>query len=118
MGSVKCGISSVLMPLKQWLNKDPDIAAGFNSYLKSRDLDLLLAMNAYTDPEFHRELALYTPDNNLREKTLSFLKKSDLGLKDIGHGDIMGDISFFSQGNLSRSRKKLQPLLNDFFSNL
>lgn len=123
MGAIKCGISSVLMPLKQWIGKDPVIVKGFDSYLKERGLDLLLAMNAYTDPEFHRDLALYSPDQNLRKRVISHLESKELGLEEfdpgeIDPGEIEGseNISFFAQGDLSKSRKKLQPILNEYLS--
>ncbi len=103
MGSIKCGIGSVLMALKAWIEKDPDIVAGFNSYLKERGLNLLLAMNAYTDPDFHRDLVVYSPDQSLRERVIAHLQLKKLGLKEIGPGDLAGkdDISFFAQGDLS-----------------
>lgn len=117
MGSVKCGIGSVRMPLKAWIEKDPDISEGFASYLKERGLDLLLAMNAYTDPDFHRDLAVYSPDQGLRQKVIAHLEAKRLGLKPIDPQELKGkgNISFFNQGDLSKSRKKLQPILSEFF---
>jgi exopolyphosphatase len=118
VGAIKYGIGSVRMPLKAWIEKDPDITAGFESYLKERDLHLLLAMNAYTDPDFHRDLAVYSPDAGLREKVITHLETSGLGLKPINPQELKGKghICFFVQGDLSKSRKKLQPILSDFFS--
>ena len=120
MGTVKCGISSVLLPLKQWIEKDPNIVEKFSNYAKSRDLKVLLAMNAYNDPDFHRQLAVYSPEKDLREKVLAFLKESDLGLENLDPGKIKDadTIAFFTQGNLAKSRKKLQPILNDFFTRM
>ena len=118
MGSVKCGIGSVLIPLKAWIEKDPDISEGFASYLKERGLDLLLAMNAYTDPDFHRDLAVFSPDQGLRQKVIAHLEAMGLGLKPIDLRELKGkgNISFFVQGDLSKSRKKLQPILSEFLS--
>jgi exopolyphosphatase len=118
MGSVKCGIGSVRMALKAWIEKDPDISEGFASYLKERGLDILLAMNAYTDPDFHRDLAVYSPDQSLRQKVIAHLEAKGLGLKPIDPQELKGkgNISFFEQGDLSRSRKKLQPILSEFLS--
>ena len=118
MGSVKCGIGSVLIPLKAWIEKDPDISEGFESYLKERGLDLLLAMNAYTDPDFHRDLVVYSPDQSLRQKVIAHLEAKGLGLKPIDPQELKGkgNIFFFVQGDLSKSRKKLQPILSEFLS--
>jgi exopolyphosphatase len=118
IGLVKCGIGSVLMPLMVWIEKDPDITAGFASYLKERGLDLLLAMNVYTDPGFHRELTVYSPDQDLREKVIAHLETKGLELKPIDPPELKRkkNISFFVQGDLSISRKKLQPILSEFFN--
>ena len=118
VGSVKCGIASVLMSLKAWIEKDPDITAGFASYLKKRGLDLLVAMNASTDPEFHRELTVYSPDQGLREEVIAHLETKGLGLKPTDPQELKGkrNIYFFEQGDLSTSRKKLQPILSEFLS--
>jgi len=118
MGPVKCGIGSVLMPLKAWIEKDPDISEGFASYLKERGLNLLLAMNAYTDPDFHRDLVVYCPDQGLRAKVISHLETMGLELKPIDPQGLKGkeNISFFVQGDLSKSRKKLQPILSELLS--
>lgn len=119
MGAVKVGISSVLLPVKEWLNKDPDIVEEFSKYAQSRELDILLAMNAYTEPEFKRELVVFSADDQLKEKTVSFLLNSKIGLETIDAELVRGtekNIAFFCQGDLSKPRKKLQPLLNKYFS--
>ncbi len=120
IGKVKYGISSVLMPLKQWIEKDPDIVREFSNYAKSKELDLLLAMNAYNDPDFHRELVVFSPDRDLREKLHAFFKELDLGLDDLDPGKLKDahTIAFFKQGNLAKSRKRLQPVLNNFFTSM
>ncbi len=116
LGDIKCGIGSVLMPALDWIKKDSDLLNVFQKYTKDRNLDVLLVMNAFTDPDFVRNLGVYIPDSGLREKTIKFLESSDLGLEimDSGFGD--GEIAFYHQGNLGISRKKLQPILSDFFS--
>ncbi len=116
LGDVKCGIGSVLMPALDWIKKDSDLLKVFQKYAGDRDLDVLLVMNAYTDPDFVRNLGVFIPDEDLRGKAIKFLESSDLGLEimDSGFGD--GEIAFYHQGNLGISRKKLQPILNDFFT--
>lgn len=119
VGSVRYGISSVLTPLANWIAKDPDIVGGLNAYLRSRNLNCLIAMMAYSDADgaFHREIAVLTPDERLRDGLRSLLNANvqnlspihPAGLKDAGEADL------FIQGDLSLSRKKLQPTLHRFF---
>jgi len=113
MGSVKCGIGSVLMSAEAWMKKDSEIATSFGKYLKERNLDVLLAMNAFTEPSFTRHLGVYVPDSERRQKLIEFLEASDLGLEALGAG--AGGVAFYNQKNLGISRKKLQPILVDYF---
>lgn len=116
LGDIKCGIGSVLMPALDWVKKDPDILGAFRDYLRERKLDVLLAMNAYTDPEFTRNLGVFIPDAKIRSRTIGFLESSDLGLEIMDTGLSEDELVFYFQGNLGTSRKKLQPILNDFFT--
>ena len=117
LGSVKCGISSALLPLGEWIGKDPQLHAAFAEYARSRELDLLLAMCAYARPEFRRELAVYGADTALVERVVAFLDCSGLGLSPleagagIVDGSEEGSLRCFAQADAGRSRKKLQPLL-------
>lgn len=113
MGTVKCGISSALLPLGDWIRKDPEIEASFAEYTESRGLDLLLAMSAYTQPEFRRELALYSPEAALRNRVVAFLNSSGLGLSPLGTESAprAGRLRCYAQADAGQSRKKLQPLL-------
>ncbi|MCK5675184.1 MAG: DHH family phosphoesterase, partial [Spirochaetales bacterium] len=115
LGSVKLGIGSVLLPVEDWAAKDPEIACECDRYLKERKLDVLLAMNAFTAPQFTRQLVVYVPDSDLRSKTVSFLEGSDLGLKKLDINSSLDSCAFYNQKNLGISRKKLQPLLKEFF---
>ncbi len=74
-------------------------------------------MNAFTNPEFTRQIVVYIPDDKLREDTLKFLESSDLGLKKIDTSSLkyVNNCAFYNQANLGISRKKLQPILKDFF---
>jgi len=117
MGAVKCGIGSVLLPVEQWMSNDPDIVIACDRYLKERELNVLFAMNAFTNPEFTRQIVVYIPDDKLRKDTLKFLESSDLGLKEIDVSSLkyVNNCAFYNQANLGISRKKLQPILKDFF---
>lgn len=118
LGEVRCGIASVLLPVARWLDKDPDLAASLATFATAHDLDLLLAMNACTDPEFRRELVVWAEDEALRARVLDFLRASDLGLAPIDHEDAprTPEVALFSQANAAISRKKLQPLLQDLLA--
>ncbi|MFU8896392.1 MAG: DHHA2 domain-containing protein [Gammaproteobacteria bacterium] len=114
-GGVRCGIASVLMSATQWLDKDPDLAASLAEFAAARELDLLLAMNAYTEPEFRRDLVVWAADETLRQRVLEFLQGSELGLQPISHPDAPA-VALFAQANAAYSRKKLQPLLQDLLA--
>ncbi len=119
-GKIRCGIASALLPLTQWGEKDTELSLGFESYVQRRSLDLLLSMNAYTDPGFNRDLAIYCKNSELHDKIVEFLEEKGLELTPVSIGDqkpcLEGKISFYRQGNLGISRKKLSPLLDDYFT--
>ncbi len=115
LGNYRVGISTVLLSVQEWLRKDASLSDALSQYCTARKLDVLLAMNAYTAPEFTRELVVYCPDGSLRERLLGFLKNSDLELSPIESGKTDEATALFSQGNLGKSRKKLQPMLAEFF---
>jgi exopolyphosphatase len=114
MGDLQVGVSSVLLSIGDWLKKDANLSESLATYARSRKLDLLLAMNAYTNPEFTRELVVYCPDTQLRSKVVPFLEKSELGLSPIASGTVDEATALYSQSNKGISRKKLQPLLLSF----
>ena len=117
-GKIQVGISSVLLPIADWLVKDTKLSSSLDKYAKARKLDVLIAMNAYTEPQFTRELVVFCPDASLRGKLLSFLSGSDLGLAPMAASTVDKATALFAQANQSYSRKKLQPLIDGFFGNL
>ncbi len=116
MGETRVGISSVLLSVADWLKKDAGLSASLAGYAKSQGLDVLIAMNAYTNPDFTRELVTYCPDEALRTRLLDFLNASDLGLSAISSDAVDAATALYAQANLGYSRKKLQPLLDGFFA--
>lgn len=115
-GSVRFGMSSVLLSLKSWEKKDSKLPEELKRYAVSRKLSLLFVMNAYTEPKFTRELVIYSPDTALFQKVDGFLKTSDLGLSSLSApaGRTTGNFGWFAQANQSYSRKKLQPAIQQF----
>jgi exopolyphosphatase len=118
LGPVRCGIASVLLPIAQWLDKDPALVDSLAAFAGARKLDLLLAMNAFTEPEFRRELVTWTADASLRDRVNAFLAASDLGLRPIDDARAAKSaaVALYSQANAAYSRKKLQPLLQEFLA--
>jgi len=116
---ISWGIASALLPLSRWGEKDTKLCLGFETYAHERNLDLLISMNAYNDKGFSREIAIYCKDMGLHDQLIEFLQEKQLGLTPIRLGDqspcLEGKISFHRQGNLMISRKKLSPLLADYF---
>jgi exopolyphosphatase len=115
-GQVRYGMSSVLLSLEAWKLKDAHLAEELAQYAASNHLSLLIAMLAYTEPKFTRELVVYSPDPALFAKIADFLAKSDLGLATL-HAPAGSDPSrygWYAQANESYSRKKLQPVIQQF----
>ncbi len=114
------GMSTVTSSLADWVARDPGLAAGLDAFLRSRGLACLLATMAYSDAggDFRRELAVHVPDLKLSTGLIAMLEASDLGLSRIRPAGMTdpGPILFFNQRNTAISRKKLQPLLQRFFS--
>ncbi len=116
--NITCGISSTLLSLKQWGKKDPNLADAFKEYASKRKLDMLLAMCSYMDPEFQRELAVYSCEKSQRESIVSFLNEQGTLLKPLPKEGLVNAelLDLYTQGDLGKSRKKIQPLLSEFFS--
>ncbi len=119
--TVHCGIGSALLPVTQWLEMDSNLLFSFAGYANKKQLDILLSMNAYTTPDFNRDLIIYCTTKKKHDALVDFLQKKDLELTTIDfsgkHQEGDAVISFYRQGNLGISRKKLQPLLADFYTN-
>ena len=117
LGEAACGIGSVLMPVKKWTKRDPDLAKAFVDFAIERGLEVLLAMNAYTDPDFKRDLVIYATNQEMHDTLLNEMQAKGLELNTIVTAEInepsFGIISYYSQGNLAISRKKLHPILSD-----
>jgi exopolyphosphatase len=119
-GTVSCGIASVLLSVEQWGEKDNHLCQKFAAYAKTMSLDILLAMNAYKDPAFKRDIVLFCKYAATHDDVVIFLQQQGLELRELEMKDqetcTSGKISYYSQGNLGISRKKLQPMLDLFAS--
>lgn len=115
-GAVRYGMSSVLLSLESWKKKDSKLPEELKRYAETRKLSILFVMNAYTEPKFTRELVVFCPNTVLFQKVDAFLKSSDLGLSPLGapSGSDQEHFGWFAQANESYSRKKLQPVIQQF----
>lgn len=120
LGGTRCGISSALLPIKEWAQMDRALAVGFGAFTKDRNLDLLLSMNAFTDPDFNRDLVIFCRTEDEHGKLLGYLQEKGLDLEPLEfegqNQGATGFIGFYHQGNAGISRKKMQPMLADYFS--
>ncbi len=116
MGDKMCGFSSALLPAAKWLAKDNSISGNISDYCKSKNLDILFIMIAYTEPEFTREMILFSDDVNSRKEIVKCMNDNDLQLESlpgIANPD-SSKMDIFAQKNAAYSRKKLQPVIQDF----
>ncbi len=119
LGTMKCGIGTALLSVKQWAEIDNNLASGFAEFAAARTLDILLSMNAYRNPDFNRDLVVFCKSKSAHDRFLAYLQENKLDLTPLDYpGQKQNDggfLSFHRQGNLGISRKKIQPLLTDFY---
>lgn len=119
-GGIRCGIASVPLSMAQWTKKENELSMAFERYARQRHLDVFLSMNAYTDPDFKRDLAVYCIDTVIHDKLIACLQQRGLNLTTIIFNDRppspAGKITFYSQANSKISRKKLVPMLDEHFT--
>ncbi len=109
-GKVRYGMSTVLISLETWKKKDPSLQVELEKYRKGRNLNLLVVMIAYTEPKFQRELILVGESERLTASIADYLNKKGTQLAPLGFP------GSYSQGNPEYSRKKLQPLVQEFLT--
>ncbi|MDD9301614.1 MAG: DHH family phosphoesterase [Desulfobacter sp.] len=112
------GIGSALVCLEAWEKRENNLGLAFESYARSKNLDLLGCMIAYKAQGFHRQMVLYAKNGAVHDGVVRFLeKKLDFEPYTLKHkiGGLNGKISFYAQKNLEISRKKLAPILETYF---
>lgn len=119
LGTVQCGISSVLLPVMDWLARDSNLFSGFSFFARARNLDVLLSMHGFANPDFRRELIMFCRTRKEHDTLVDFLQEKGLDLTSIPSPEpVQGGDGFwglYRQGNLAISRKKLQPLLAQYY---
>jgi len=118
IGSTKLGIASALLPINQWAEMDSNLAAGFGKFTQGRNLNILLSMNAFTNPDFKRDLVIFCASEEEHDKLFAYLQTNGLDLKPVEltgqNQSDTGFIAYYQQGNLGISRKKLHPLMDQY----
>lgn len=119
-GKIRCGIASVLLPLVNWSVNNNTLGLEIESYAREHGLDILFTMNAYTAPDFTRDLTVYCKNDINHSDIIAYLQNNQLDLTPVVIKGLKpchtGTISFFRQGNLKISRKKLHPILLSYFN--
>jgi len=119
-GGKKWGIASLPLSMEDWDKKAVTLCHEFENFAGTHHLDILISMNAYHDPLFTRAIGVYAPDPDSHDRLIRFLQGKGLRLSplflDAPPVCRQGRISFHLQGNKEISRKKLSPLLENYFS--
>ena len=109
------GMASVPLSIADWLNKDTDIAAACETYMKDNSLDMLIVMTAYVADGFKRELILLSNNINISKDLINLFNIKGLDLSSYKTElKSENEISVFNQGGLGFSRKKIQPVIESY----
>jgi len=73
-------------------------------------------MIAYTEPSFTRELILFSKDETLFKGMFEHLQKNGGQLAAAANAPKDKRAGFYSQGNAGWSRKKMQPVVQEYFT--
>eukprot|EP00850_Spirogloea_muscicola_P022182 SM000281S10750 [mRNA] locus=s281:76098:79327:- [translate_table: standard] len=113
------GVSAVGIPLSEFLGRDSNVSRELQSYFDDQNLQVLIVMTFYYTPNknFKRELAIKSSVPGLLDNLCIYLTSDDcdLKLRPISVQGLPEKARAFTQGNVSASRKMLQPLLATFF---
>ena len=107
------GVSSSPIPLRRWLEWDPDWEESLRQFLIDRGLDLLIVMIARQGEVFHRELIVCCPEPRLAERLSAYLETLPLELREV-NGPVHHGVRCYEQAAVGFSRKNLEPLLERF----
>jgi len=124
-GNHSFGVSTVLMPLKDFFYKH-DLAAGVLQYMEEADVDFLGIMFAFERKDrLYRQLALCGRNQFPLDDVDIFLQRSGyyrdpLDLEEIRDASILQkdyglSLQVFDQRNVKPSRKQIGPILLEFF---
>lgn len=120
-----CCVSSVPLSIAEWIERDPEFVKNLRAFCARKTLNVLVIMTGFTDQtthHFRRELVLFAPDKVLHESFVLFMEASSLSLKlesvsfpQLADGKA---VAFFEQGDVSKSRKQVMPIVVSVLSTL
>jgi len=113
--SLKYGIASVLLPVNQLIER-PDFYNTLKKFLIDSQLDVLMVLTAFSDKDniFHRELLYIVKEDSIGEKLCQKLQADKEILNLIRNPS--ETVWYFTQQNLTSSRKQVQPLVHKILS--
>ncbi len=115
---LRCGISSVPLSMHSWWARDTNLLLGMEEFAAQKGVDIFFSMNNSATPVFTRELTILWSDVKGERELCNWLSKNGLVLLPLDLPENVQSRSGFrmyQQRNVKFSRKKLQPLLMEFF---
>mmetsp|Transcript_34734 Transcript_34734/g.90944 ORF Transcript_34734/g.90944 Transcript_34734/m.90944 type:complete len:183 (-) Transcript_34734:84-632(-) len=118
-GGVAVGVAAVPVRLEALAVKG-SVTDAARQFAVNKKLDVLMVMTTFKDPDFSRQLAVYTPSPDTLEGLSRCLEsnaaaRDALQLERYVLGGFEG-MAVYNQRNIASSRKKLLPLLTDLLS--
>lgn len=114
------GMSTVLVSLKRWQERDRQLCSTIASFACQKNVAILIVMLVSQVEDFRRELIVYCRNKDMYAALESYLSAQGLDLSAVQDAESIpgraGLIGMYRQGNVAMSRKKLQPLVQAFFS--
>ena len=120
--NIGVGISSVLLPIKDFLQKESSIE-NLQTFMMEKDLDSLLVMSAVLKPEFRRELFILAKTDSRIKDMEEFLteKQEAVTVESLpldGFAFTLPSVArAYVQHSIKASRKQVAPLVSTYYSN-
>jgi len=117
LGGTSIGFSSVTLPFDEWLTSGADLCLEYSRFLQQKSLDILIITTPTKIPH-SKQMILFSADSELYTRGVELLATFRLPPQTIY--DVQLGCNFLSVNlvDLSYSRKKLAPLLTEFFQSL
>nr|XP_053653270.1 exopolyphosphatase PRUNE1-like isoform X1 [Cherax quadricarinatus] len=116
-GDLKVGVASVPMMVKEYLQR-PEVGETLSEHCSSEDYSVLVIMGiSITGEVVHRDIAIYSPQDHLRNQLVVYLRDAQGEVLQLlpFDSDIVG-CSAFLQRNIAASRKVVLPLIKEWLA--
>lgn len=111
-------LSTVPVSFEKWKTYDSSFPSAVRAYSSQLSCKFLGMIAAYRNGSFQRQLALFSPVPQLLDHLVNFFDKQEIPLQSFDplapHSQ--QDFCFFQLTDPAWSRKRIQPLLEEFFS--